>query len=195
MGNKKSGLSFYNRRKKMNRGLLLGIGSYLFWGMVMIFIAFVLVFCFGIQTSVIGSGMEPTLYNAQKICINRFVYFVSDPQMGDVVVFLPHGDENNHYYVKRVVGVPGDTIQILNGWIYINGAIYEDTEYYDKIVDGGIAVNPITLGDDEYFVLGDNRNNSEDSRSGDIGIVKKDYIVGEAWYAFKTGMVQGGFLD
>lgn len=160
----------------------------------MVLIAFVFVFCFGIRTSVIGVSMEPTLSNGQEILIDRFRYFIAQPKQGDVIVFLPNGNENSHYYVKRVIGVPGDTVLIQDGYILINGLIYEEETYYDRIENGGIAENGITLGEDEYFVLGDNRNNSEDSRSSNVGVVDKSYIIGRAWFHLSTDDVTMGFI-
>lgn len=193
MGRRK-GLSFYEKEKKINKKLLKEIGQWIFWGAVMMLIAFVAVFCFGIRTSVIGGSMEPTLSNGQEILIDRFSYFFVSPGRGDVVVFLPNGNENSHYYVKRVIGLPGDTISIQDGYVMINGIIYDEDGKYDKMEDGGIAETEIILGEDEYFVLGDNRNNSEDSRSSNIGIVMRNYMIGKAWFHMSSGDVHLGFI-
>ena len=197
MSRKKSGLNFYKKERKINRFLISQIFSFVFIGIAACLLAFVFVFCFGIKTGVIGISMEPTLNSGEEIFINRFIYFLSNPKNNDIVVFLPNGNENSHYYVKRVIAVPGDTISIINGTIYVNESVYEEENKYDKIEDGGIAVNGITLGEDEYFVLGDNRNYSEDSRSSNIGLVKKDYIIGKAWFYYdknKTKENKIGFI-
>lgn len=193
MGRRK-GLTFYQKEKKINKKLLKEIGQWIFWGAAMVLIAFVFVFCFGIRTSVIGISMEPTLYNGQEILINRFTYIVTSPGRGDVVVFLPNGNENSHYYVKRIVGIPGDTISIQNGYVMIDGFIYDEGGMYDKMEDGGIAESEIVLGEDEYFVLGDNRNSSEDSRSSNVGIVLREYMVGRAWFHLSAGDSGMGFI-
>lgn len=146
-----------------------------------VFLAVVLVFSVGMRTNIIGVSMEPTLYNGQKILINRLLYILTPPKAGDVVVFLPGGNQNAHYYVKRVVAVPGEKVQIVDGQLYVDG-IPEESEVYDKMEEAGIAENEILLGEDEYFVLGDNRNISEDSRSANIGVVKRDTIYGKAWF-------------
>lgn len=192
---KKRGLTFYRKEKKINRKLFLEILSWVFSGLVMVLLAFMLVYLFGLRTSVIGISMEPTLANGQEILIDRFVVLLSEPKRGDVIVFRPNGNENAHYYVKRVVGGPGDTVLIKDGLLYISGDIYDDKGMFDRIENGGIAESGLTLGEDEYFVLGDNRNDSEDSRSSNIGIVKKDYIIGRAWFRFRAGGVETGFIQ
>ena len=190
---RRKGLSFYERKEKMKPGTWKEIFSYLFWMFAVSFIAFVFVLLFGMRTSVIGVSMEPTLYNSQEIFINKIAYLVFAPGRGDVIVFHPNGNENTHYYVKRVIGLPGETVQIRNGQIYIDGELLEGYEY-DKIESPGLAESPYLLGEDEYFVLGDNRNSSEDSRSGNIGAVHRDYIVGQAWFCLAKEDVGIGFI-
>lgn len=187
-------LSFYQKESKLNRFLVMEIASYVFWAVAMALLAFVFVYCFGIRTSVVGVSMQPTLYNGEEILIDRFSYFFKAPESNDVIVFLPNGNSNSHYYVKRVIGVPGDVITIKDGIIYVNDEFYEDIRVYDKIEDGGIAESGVVLGEDEFFVLGDNRNNSEDSRSSNIGVVKRDYIIGKAWLHLKYGEEQLGLI-
>lgn len=194
MGNKRSGLTFYRKKKKINKELINTILLYVFWGIVMTLIAFVFVYCFGVRTSVIGVSMEPELYNGQEVFINRFTYFLSKPKSADVIVFLPNGNENAHYYVKRVVAVPGDTVIISDGILYINDHTYDDSLIIDKIEDAGIAENLITLGEDEYFVIGDNINNSEDSRSSNVGIVRKEFIIGRVWFHLPSEENGMGFV-
>lgn len=96
--------------------------------------------------------------------------------------FLPNGNTNTHYYIKRVIAVPGDTVQINDGAVYVNGEEYIEEIDAVRMEDAGIAKDKIVLGEDEYFVLGDNRNNSEDSRFANIGNVREDYIIGRAWF-------------
>lgn len=177
------GLSFYRRRKKISTTIIHEILSYAAGILIAAFLAFVIVYFVGIRTSVIGVSMEPALSNGQEILINRFAYKLANPRAGDVIVFLPNGNQNTHYYVKRVVAGPGETVQIREGILYINGNAVED-DTYDLIADAGIAEHEIKLGNDEYFVMGDNCNSSEDSRSGNIGPVSRLDIVGKAW--FKT---------
>lgn len=147
------GLSFYRRRKKISTTIVHEILSYVAGILIAAFLAFVIVYFVGIRTSVIGVSMEPALYNGQEILINRFAYKLANPRAGDVVVFLPNGNQNTHYYVKRVVAGPGETVQIREGILYVNGKAVED-DTYDLIADAGIAEHEIKLGNDEYFVRG-----------------------------------------
>lgn len=179
---RRKGLTFYQKKKRLDPRLLKDIMELIVGGAVAVFLAFVLVFSIGMRTSVIGDSMEPALHNGQEILMNRILYRISTPKRGDVVVFLPNGNQNTHFYVKRVVGLPGETVQIREGNVYIDGTLLEENELFDKIADPGIAQNELLLEGDEFFVLGDNRNSSEDSRSGNIGAVKKDDIIGKAWF-------------
>lgn len=179
---RRKGLTFYQKKKRLNPRMLKDIMELLVGGAVAVFLAFVLVFSVGMRTSVIGDSMEPALHNGQEILMNRILYRISTPRRGDVIVFLPNGNQNTHFYVKRVVGLPGETVQIREGSVYIDEVLLEENELFDKIADPGIAQNELVLEGDEFFVLGDNRNSSEDSRSGNIGAVKKDDIVGKAWF-------------
>ena len=106
------GLSFYKKKKKLSARVIHEIFSYIFGIAAAVFIAGVLVYTVGISTSVIGVSMEPSLYNGQKIFINRLAYILTTPSVGDVIVFLPNGNENSHYYVKRVVATAGDRVEI-----------------------------------------------------------------------------------
>lgn len=179
---RRKGLTFYQKKKKLDPRLLKDVMELLVGGAVAVFLAFVLVFSIGMRTSVIGDSMEPSLHNGQEILMNRILYRISMPKRGDVIVFLPNGNQNTHFYVKRVVGLPGETVQIREGNVYIDGVLLAENELFDKIADPGIAQSELLLGSDEFFVLGDNRNTSEDSRSGNIGAVKKDSIIGKAWF-------------
>jgi signal peptidase I len=183
---RRKGLTFYQKKKRLNMSLIKEILSWIFWLFASALLAVVTVFCIGMKTSVIGSSMEPSLYNGQEIFLNRIVYKVSSPKFGDVIVFLPNGNEKSHYYVKRVVGVPGDELYIKGGVLYVNDEAVE--QYFnDKIAEPGLLESRVTLEDDEYFVIGDNCNSSEDSRSANIGTIKKSYIVGKAWFKMASG--------
>jgi len=179
MAKKYKGLTFYQRKKKMNFSVIKEIFSYLFIILFAVFLAAVMTYTFGMSTNVIGVSMEPALSNGQTIYINRFAYTLATPKVGDVIVFLPNGNQNTHYYVKRVIAAPGDKILILDGVCYVNGS--KSPYVTEKILDGGIAEVEFTLENGEFFCLGDNVNNSEDSRSANIGAVKSKDIIGKAW--------------
>lgn len=189
------GLTFYQKKKRLNAKVVTDIVEIITGSLAAIFLAFVIVFSIGMRTSVIGDSMEPALYNGQEILMNRVVYKLSSPKRNDVVVFLPNGNENSHYYVKRVIGLPGETIQIKDGRVYINGVLLNEDDALDQMIDAGIAQNELTLAADEYFVLGDNRNSSEDSRSGNIGAVKKDNIIGKAWFHMASENESMGLIE
>ena len=191
---RRSGLNFNRKRRKIEAAVLKEIFSWVLGIFTAILLALVVVYCVGMTTSVIGISMKPTLENGEKIMVNRFIYKISSPKQNDVIVFVPNGSMNSHYYVKRVVGVPGDTVQIIDGHLYINDELYIYEDNYDEMAQAGIAENKITLGKGEYFVLGDNRNNSEDSRSANIGIVNKKNIIGKAWIHLGAGENTIGFV-
>ena len=191
---RKKGLTFYTKERNINKKYVSEVLSWLFWGALMVLLAFMFVYLFGLRTSIIGVSMEPDLHNGEEILIDRFVYLIRQPQGSDVVVFRPNGNENAHLYVKRIVGTPGDTVLIRDGLLYINGNVYDEAGIFDRIENGGIAEPGITLGEDEYFVLGDNRNDSEDSRSSNIGIVNRSYIIGRAWFHLKYKKESMGFI-
>lgn len=131
------------------------------------------------RTVVSGSSMLDTLHDGESMLVEKVSYRFKDPSRFDIIVFYPYGrDDKEDYYVKRVIGLPGETIQIKGKDIYINGEILEENYGKDPISDEGIAIEPITLADDEFFVLGDNREISEDSRI--FGPVKKSDIEGHA---------------
>lgn len=145
-----------------------------------IFLAYFIVYYCIEKTTVIGSSMESTLYAGDSIIINKFAYRISDPKRFDVIVFKQSGKEHSFYNVKRIIGLPGETILIKDGHIYINGEILEETINVEEMVNYGLAAEEITLEENEYFVLGDNRNNSEDSRFASIGNITRDEIIGKA---------------
>lgn len=186
------GLTFYKRRKKISTAVIREIFSWVFGIFAAVFIAVAVNFFFGMTTNVVGVAMEPTLYNGQQIFIDRFLYTFSAPKKGHVVIFLPNGNENAHYYVKRVAAVPGDTVKIQDGVLYVNGI--QSEWFSQKILDPGIAENEFTLSGGEYFCVGDNPNNSEDSRSANIGPVKEANIIGRAWMRLPCGESGMGFV-
>lgn len=130
------------------------------------------------HTKVEGNSMESTLENGDDIIAEKFSYLTNNPERYDIIVFRESESVN---YIKRVIALPGETIQITEGKIYINERAIFDAYGNAKMEDGGIAEKPIKLGQDEYFVLGDNRNASKDSRDKAVGVIKRDQIIGKAW--------------
>ncbi len=185
MAKKNEGLTFIEKKKHFSKALLKDILGTVFYCLAGMLIAVSLVVAFGMRTKVVGVSMEPSLLSGQEILVDRFLYGLSNPKRGDIICFYPRGNENSHIYVKRVVGLPFETVEIRNGYVYIDGLRLNESEDLDMMEDAQEASGPITLDKDEYFVLGDNRNNSEDSRNGNIGAVKKDTIIGKAWFKLK----------
>lgn len=133
----------------------------------------------GQRTMVDGRSMNPTLNDGDNLIVEKLSYRFGDPERFDIIVF-PYDDSK--FFIKRIIGMPGETIQIdLEGNIYIDGEILKEDYGLDVIEDPGRAIEPVKLGDDEYFVMGDNRNNSKDSRNELVGNIKRDKIVGRAW--------------
>ncbi|MCI9079578.1 MAG: signal peptidase I [Lachnospiraceae bacterium] len=136
------------------------------------------------QTTIEGGSMEPALKNNDSVIIQKLSYYWQDPGRYDIIVFpITDRDEDGKkiYYIKRIIGLPGEIVQIIDGSVYINGKRLDDDIYSDeKIEDPGIAESPVQLAEDEYFVLGDNRNMSTDSRYTYVGMVKREDIEGEA---------------
>ena len=132
------------------------------------------------RTIVDGKSMMNTLSNGDNLLVEKVTYRISDPKRFDVIVFYPHGRNSSDYYIKRVIGLPGETIQIKGDTIYINGKAIKENYGKDPMTESGIAQEPLKLANDEFFVLGDNREISDDSRYPDVGPVKRKNIAGRA---------------
>lgn len=146
------------------------------------------------KVQVSGNSMNDTLCNNEQLILEKLTYRFGDPARFDIVVFRPFETEKRLYYIKRVIGLPGETIQITGGKIYINSEVLEEDYGKEKMIEAGIAEKEIKLGEDEYFLLGDNRNHSKDSRFDDVGIVKRRQISGRAllriWPLDKIGILK-----
>lgn len=135
----------------------------------------------GQRTQVQGSSMEPTLSTEDNLIVDKLSYRFHDPERYDIIVF-PFLGEDETFYIKRIIGLPGETVQIdEEGNILIDGEVLSEGYGKEVIQNPGRAYEEITLGDDEYFVMGDNRNNSTDSRDPSVGNIRRDEIVGRAW--------------
>ena len=141
-------------------------------------ITFLIIHFVGQRRVVNGVSMQPTLSDGDNLIVDKLSYRFHDPDRFDIIVFP---QEDGRYFIKRIIGLPGATVQILDGSVYINGEKLEEHYGNEVMEEAGIAAEPVTLGVDEYFVLGDNRNNSKDSRSVDVGVVHGKDFVGRAW--------------
>lgn len=170
---------------------LLGTSIYL---LIVLVLTFLVVTYVGQRTKVSGSSMEPTFSDGDNLIVDKISYRFEDPERFDIIVF-PFRYTEKTYYIKRIIGLPGETIYIdEEGNIYIDGEVLKEDYGKEIIVDPGRAYEPITLGADEYFVMGDNRNNSSDSRDPAVGNIHRDEFIGKAWMRIwpfdKMGMIK-----
>jgi signal peptidase I len=147
----------------------------------------------GQRTHVNGDSMNVTLQDGDNLIVDKLSYRFEDPERFDIIVF-PYQYQEKTYYIKRIIGMPGETLQVINGMVYIDGEMLDES-YGKEVMDyAGIASEPVELGQDEYFVLGDNRNNSSDSRDPSVGIIHGDQIIGKAfiriWPLNKFGILK-----
>ena len=182
------------RRRRREPGIIREILGWIFYIIVILVLTYVIITYVGQRTSVSGASMETTLSDGDQLLVDKLSYRFQDPKRFDIIVF-PYQYEENVYYIKRIIGLPGETVQVKDGYVYINGEKLESDIYGKEVMQSaGIAAEPITLGDDEYFVLGDNRNNSSDSRDPSVGILKRKDLLGRAWvriYPFdKVGVIR-----
>lgn len=161
-------------------GILREILGFLIYVGIVVGITFFIITFVGQRTYVSGSSMENTLSHGDNLIVDKITYRFSDPKRYDIIVF-PFRHEENVYYIKRIIGLPGETIQIQDGSIYINGEILSESYGREVMKSAGLAEDPITLGEGEYFVLGDNRNDSMDSRDPGVSTIHRDEIIGRAW--------------
>ncbi len=149
--------------------------------LVIIGLTYLILTYLGQRTGVEGSSMETTLSDGDQLLIDKLSYHIGEPERFDIVVF-PYQHKKKTYYIKRIIGMPGETVQVIDGYVYINGELLESDVYGAELMnDPMTAASPITLGEDEYFVLGDNRNHSSDSRDPSVGLIKRENLIGKAW--------------
>lgn len=166
--------------KEKSRGIAGEILSFLLYVVVVVGITFLIIHYVGQRTYVSGSSMENTLSDGDNLIVDKITYRFSDPKRYDIIVF-PYQYEENTYFIKRIIGLPGETVQIVDGIIYIDGEALQESYGREVMKNSGLAADPVTLGEDEYFVLGDNRNDSTDSRDPSVGKIPRDRIIGRAW--------------
>ncbi len=170
---------------------ILGTSMYL---LVVLCLTYLVITFVGQRTQVIGSSMESTLSNNDNLIVDKISYRFQDPKRFDIIVF-PYQYAEETYYIKRVIGLPGETIRIDElGTIYVNDVMLEESYGREIMKEPGRAFETITLAEDEYFVLGDNRNNSSDSRDPSVGNIQENQIIGRAfvriWPLAKFGVLK-----
>ena len=189
---KKNHLKFTNRSKKLKfekKNYHITKNSLILAGEILCvcLVAVLLIAFFGHRVSNAGDAMSPTIENGEVVLVDRLIVDMKTPSRGTVVAFRPDGNREVHLLIRRIVGLPGETIQIKDGTVYINGKEQKKHIHVSEIKDAGIASDEIKLGKDEYFVLGDNEESGEDSRSETVGVVKADEIYGKVWFNVSSG--------
>lgn len=176
-----------NTRKKKEfnkREFLRMLGSYAVSILIVVILGYSTVE-FGAQTlKIVGQSMEPTLENGDLVLVNKIGYTFHEPERYDMIAFRQREGDNSYYNVKRVIGLPGETVTIQNGYVFIDGVVLSDVPFNEKIATEGLALDGVTLSDGEYFVLGDNVNNSEDSRFANMGNILENEILGKVVYCW-----------
>ena len=174
-------MSRHSKREEEERDILGELGGWLVYILLIIGLTYLIITFVGQRTMVSGSSMETTLQDGDNLIVDKISYRFHDPERYDIIIF-PYKYEEDTYYIKRTIGLPGEHVRIDDsGNIYINGKVLKESYGREVIQDPGIARDEITLGEGEYFVLGDNRNNSSDSRDPSVGIIQKKDIIGRAW--------------
>ncbi len=125
-----------------------------------------------------GISMEPNFHDGQFLIINKLAYKLGRPARGDVIVFRYPLDPDRDF-IKRVIGLPGDTVEVRQGRVYINGELVREPY---PLLDGTYSMEAVTVGPDELYVLGDNRDHSSDSHRW--GPVPMDLVIGKAWISY-----------
>ncbi|MEE1037946.1 MAG: signal peptidase I [Eubacterium sp.] len=149
--------------------------------LIVLLAAYFIITYVGQRTQVSGSSMETTLSDGDNLIVDKISYRFHEPERFDIIVF-PFQYAKNTFYIKRIIGLPGERVRIdEEGNIYINDELLEESYGREVIAYAGRAAEEIQLADDEYFVLGDNRNNSSDSRDPSVGNIKREKIIGRAW--------------
>lgn len=162
------------------KGIIKELIGWLVFIFIVVAASYLVITFVGQRTQVSGSSMETTLSDGDQLIVDKISYRFREPSRYDIVVF-PYRYEENTYYIKRIIGLPGETVQITDGAVYINGKLLDEHYGNAPMENAGMAEEPVVLGEDEYFVLGDNRNNSQDSRASNVGVIHRDELLGRAW--------------
>ena len=168
-------------RQEDEGSILRELGGWILYILIIVGLTYLIITFVGQRTRVSGSSMETTLSDGDNLIVDKLSYRFQEPKRYDIIVF-PYQHEENTFYIKRIIGLPGETVQVVDGYTYVNGEILSSDVYGAEVMDSpGIAAQPLVLGEDEYFVLGDNRNHSSDSREASVGVLKREYLIGKAW--------------
>ena len=162
------------------KGILKELLGWIVYIAVIIGLTWLIITFVGQRTRVSAHSMEATLHDGDNLIVDKLSYRFRDPKRFEIIVF-PYRHKENTYYIKRIIGLPGETVQVKDGYVYIDGEKLDENYGLEVMEDAGIAAEPIELGEDEYFVLGDNRNHSSDSRDPSVGILHRDELIGRAW--------------
>ena len=161
--------------------ILKEIASTIVYLVVIFALTFLFITFVAQRTEVSGSSMWPTLEDGDSLIVDKVSYRFGDPKRFDIVIF-PYQYGDGQYFIKRVIGLPGETVSIdYDGTIYIDGQVLNESYGAEVIADPGRAAGGVKLGENEFFVMGDNRNHSMDSRDPSVGSIKKDKILGKAF--------------
>ncbi|MCD8106259.1 MAG: signal peptidase I [Lachnospiraceae bacterium] len=165
--------------EKKKKSIIREALGWIFYVALICCVVYLVVNYVGERTEARGESMYPALNDGDQLIVDMVSYRFTDPKRFDVIVF-PFQYQEDTYYIKRIIGLPGETVKIEDGVIYINGEELEESYGYEEIRNPGLASSEITLGEQEYFVLGDNRNDSTDSREPSVGNISRDEIIGRA---------------
>lgn len=174
--------SSYERDEFDVKEFVSGIGQWTIAILIVVIVAYSIV-TFGIQSvTMAGQSMNPALTNQDVLLLNKAAYTFRNPKRYDIIAFKLKEETDGYFNIKRIIGLPGETIQIKNGKVFIDGNVLKDLPFENLIMTEGLAATEITLGDEEYFVMGDNCNNSEDSRYVNIGNISEKEISGKVFF-------------
>ena len=178
-------------KKKKRKKVFREMFGWILYILTVVLMTYLIVTYVGQRTKVSGPSMEATLHDGDNLIVDKISYRFRDPERFEIIVF-PYQYAEDTYYIKRIIGLPGETVQIKDGSVYINDELLEEDVYGREVIDEtkyGIAEDPVILGENEYFVMGDNRNHSSDSRDPSVGVLTRDMLVGRAWvriYPFES---------
>ena len=172
-------------KERPDRSLLFHILIWFLEILLVVLIAYGVSHLFFRTVKMQENSMEPTVSVGDTLLLDKMAYRLHSVKRGDVIAYRSTDNENEIVHIKRVIGLPGETIQITNGQIMINGQTYREGRNLPAMIDAGIAAEPVTLADDEYLVLGDNRNGSQDSRYTSVGNVRNKRVAGKVWFRIR----------